>query len=88
VIDGSRGDNSARFLNRACTPNCEAVEAGERVFIHAVTAIKRGDELQRLPREQADERLSSPPIVPLLQSTNGIRKGDSSTIVDVGEAPL
>src|SRR6516165_4353579 len=24
VIDGSRGGNSARFLNHACDPNCEA----------------------------------------------------------------
>ncbi|WP_233834814.1 SET domain-containing protein [Paraburkholderia sp. ZP32-5] len=45
VIDGSRGGNSARFLNHACTPNCEAIETGERVFIHAVTAIEPGEEL-------------------------------------------
>lgn len=45
VIDGSRGGNSARFLNHACTPNCEAIESGDRVFIHAVTAIRAGDEL-------------------------------------------
>jgi uncharacterized protein len=45
VIDGSRGGNSARFLNHACTPNCEAVETGDRVFIHSLTVIKPGDEL-------------------------------------------
>lgn len=45
VIDGSRGGNSARFLNHACAPNCEAIETGERVFIHALTAIAPGDEL-------------------------------------------
>jgi len=45
VIDGSRGGNSARFLNHACTPNCEAIEAGDRVFIHAATTIRPGDEL-------------------------------------------
>ncbi len=45
VIDGSRGGNSARFLNHACTPNCEAIEAGDRVFIHTVAAIRAGDEL-------------------------------------------
>ena len=32
VIDGSRGGNSARFLNHACDPNCEAIETGKRVF--------------------------------------------------------
>jgi SET domain-containing protein len=45
VIDGSRGGNSARFLNHACAPNCEAIEAGERVFIHALAPIAAGDEL-------------------------------------------
>jgi SET domain-containing protein len=45
VIDGSRSGNSARFLNHACTPNCEAIETGDRVFIHALTAIKPGEEL-------------------------------------------
>lgn len=45
VIDGSRGGNSARFLNHACAPNCEAIESGERVFIHALTDIVPGSEL-------------------------------------------
>ncbi|MBB5421596.1 SET domain-containing protein [Paraburkholderia atlantica] len=45
VIDGSRGGNSARFLNHACSPNCEAIETGARVFIHALTAIAPGHEL-------------------------------------------
>ncbi|MEX3937266.1 SET domain-containing protein [Paraburkholderia phymatum] len=45
VIDGSCGGNSARFLNHACTPNCEAIETGDRVFIHAITTIQPGDEL-------------------------------------------
>lgn len=45
VIDGSRGGNSARFLNHACAPNCEAVESGDRVFIHALADIAPGSEL-------------------------------------------
>jgi SET domain-containing protein len=45
VIDGSRGGNSARFLNHACVPNCEAIETGDRVFIHALVPIAAGDEL-------------------------------------------
>ncbi|WP_233810089.1 SET domain-containing protein [Paraburkholderia sp. HP33-1] len=45
VIDGSRGGNSARFLNHACMPNCEAIEVGDRVFIHALVAIAAGEEL-------------------------------------------
>jgi SET domain-containing protein len=45
VIDGSRGGNSTRFLDHACTPNCEAIETGDRVFIHALAPITPGDEL-------------------------------------------
>ncbi|MGF6812811.1 SET domain-containing protein [Paraburkholderia sp. Clong3] len=45
MIDGSRDGNSARFLNHACAPNCEAVETGDRVFIHALSPIAPGDEL-------------------------------------------
>ncbi|TGN95801.1 SET domain-containing protein [Burkholderia sp. USMB20] len=45
VIDGGRGGNSARWLNHACTANCEAVEIEDRVFIHASTAIGPGEEL-------------------------------------------
>jgi hypothetical protein len=45
VIDGSRGGNNARYLNHACVPNCEAIEVGDRVFIHAIVAIQAGEEL-------------------------------------------
>jgi uncharacterized protein len=39
VIDGSRGGNTARFLNHGCSPNCVAIETGGRVFIHALVAF-------------------------------------------------
>ncbi|MET3228597.1 UNVERIFIED_ORG: SET domain-containing protein [Burkholderia sp. 1263] len=45
VIDGSRGGNSARWLNHACTPNCETIEDGERIFIHTLRPIDAGEEL-------------------------------------------
>jgi SET domain-containing protein len=45
VIDGSRGGNSARWLNHACAANCEAVEEDGRVFIDALTDIEVGAEL-------------------------------------------
>jgi SET domain-containing protein len=45
VIDGSRGGNSASFLNHACTPNCKAIETGDRVFIHVLTGIRSGEDL-------------------------------------------
>jgi len=45
VIDGSRGGNSARWLNHSCTPNCETVEDNGRIFIDTLRAIEPGEEL-------------------------------------------
>ncbi len=45
VIDGSRGGNSARWLNHACAPNCETVEDAGRIFIHTLRPIEAGEEL-------------------------------------------
>jgi hypothetical protein len=44
VIDGSRGGNSARWLNHACAPNCETIEDGNRIFIHTLRSIGAGEE--------------------------------------------
>ncbi|SKC84708.1 hypothetical protein SAMN05445504_4170 [Burkholderia sp. CF099] len=41
VIDDSRGDNSARFLNHACISNREAVEVGDRVFIRPLPTLEQ-----------------------------------------------
>jgi hypothetical protein len=45
VIDGSRGGNSARWLNHACAPNCETIEDDGRIFIHTLRPIAAGEEL-------------------------------------------
>ncbi|MEO5697803.1 MAG: SET domain-containing protein [Burkholderiaceae bacterium] len=45
VIDAKFGGNSARWINHACTPNCEADEIDDRIFIRALRAIKPGTEL-------------------------------------------
>jgi uncharacterized protein len=45
VIDGKINGNAARWINHACTPNCEAEQDGDRVFIHTKRAIKAGEEL-------------------------------------------
>ncbi|MFP3556706.1 SET domain-containing protein-lysine N-methyltransferase [Paraburkholderia sp. SIMBA_049] len=45
VIDGSRGGNSARWLNHACAPNCETIEDEGRIFIHSLRPIEPGEEL-------------------------------------------
>ncbi|MFM0039866.1 SET domain-containing protein-lysine N-methyltransferase [Paraburkholderia strydomiana] len=45
VIDGSRGGNSARWLNHACTPNFETIEDDGRIFIHTLRLVDAGEEL-------------------------------------------
>ena len=45
VIDAYRGGNSARWVNHSCSPNCEPVEEGSRLYIHAIRNIRAGEEL-------------------------------------------
>ena len=45
VIDAKHGGNSARWINHACEPNCEADEVDGRVFIKALRDIAPGEEL-------------------------------------------
>jgi len=45
VIDGARKGNSARWINHACEPNCEADEIEGRVFIRTLRPIEAGEEL-------------------------------------------
>ncbi|WP_428421565.1 SET domain-containing protein [Methylibium sp.] len=45
VIDAKVGGNAARWINHACSPNCEADETQGRVFIKTLRAVKPGEEL-------------------------------------------
>jgi len=45
VIDAGGAGNEARWINHSCEPNCETIEEGDRVFIHAVRTIRSGEEL-------------------------------------------
>lgn len=45
VIDALVGGNSSRWINHACTPNCEADEQNGRIFIKALRNIRAGEEL-------------------------------------------
>lgn len=45
TIDGSARSNTARYINHACKPNCEAEQRGKRIFICAQRTIAAGEEL-------------------------------------------
>ena len=45
VIDATKRGGPARWINHSCAPNCESSEEDGRMFIDAVRAIKRGEEL-------------------------------------------
>src|SRR5262245_52731484 len=45
VLDAAVGGNDARFINHACTPNCETVEDDGHIFIEALRRIEPGEEL-------------------------------------------
>jgi len=44
VIDGTRGGD-AKYINHGCTPNCEGVQDGDRIFIESLRSIKKGEEI-------------------------------------------
>jgi len=44
VIDGNRGGD-AKWINHSCSPNCEAVQDGDKVFIESLRSIKTGEEI-------------------------------------------
>lgn len=45
TIDGAVKTNLARYINHSCNPNCEATIHDGHVWIHAIRAIKSGEEL-------------------------------------------
>jgi SET domain-containing protein len=45
TINGWNRENTARFINHSCQPNCEIEIRKGRVFVMAKRAIKAGEEL-------------------------------------------
>lgn len=45
TINGNIKENTARYINHSCRPNCEAVGPSGRIFIMAMKNIKAGEEL-------------------------------------------
>jgi len=44
VINGNTGGD-AKYINHSCSPNCETVLYGDKVFIEALRSIPKGEEL-------------------------------------------
>ena len=44
-LDGDYKFNIARLINHSCSPNCEVLGEGLKVWIYAIKNIKKGDEL-------------------------------------------
>jgi uncharacterized protein len=45
MIDGNIKENTARFINHSCRPNCEAKGPSGQVFVYSIRKIKPGEEL-------------------------------------------
>ena len=45
MIDGNIKENTARFINHSCRPNCEADGPRGHVYIYSLRKIKVGEEL-------------------------------------------
>ncbi len=45
TIDGTDRKNLSRYLNHSCCPNCEALQDGDKIVIHAKKKIQPGEEL-------------------------------------------
>lgn len=58
TIDGSSRKNTARYVNHACDPNCEAEIRNGKIFIFAKKNIQPGEELTyNYGEEYVDEHI-------------------------------
>ena len=44
-VDGQALDNTARYINHSCEPNCEVECTGKQIWILALRPIKAGEEI-------------------------------------------
>src|ERR671937_1987643 len=45
AIDGQTLDNTARYINHSCAPNCEVEKTSDTIWIVALRDIQAGEEL-------------------------------------------
>ena len=56
VVNAAVGGNEARWINHACTPNCETGERHGRIHVFALRNLKAGEELSYDYRLEPAER--------------------------------
>jgi uncharacterized protein len=44
-IDGQMLENTARYINHSCEPNCEVESTGQKIWVLALRDIQAGEEL-------------------------------------------
>ena len=45
TVDGTGRENTARYINHSCRPNCEARIKNKKILIYSIKNIKEGEEL-------------------------------------------
>ena len=45
MINGNIPENTAKYINHSCRPNCEIDEHKKRIFVFSIKKIKAGDEI-------------------------------------------
>jgi len=81
TIDAGVRGSSARFINHSCSPNCESLNDGGRIFIETLRQISPGEELTYDYRLQIEE-----PVTRRLQAVFGCNCGTRrrrGTLLDV-----
>ena len=64
IIDAGVRGNSARHINHSCSPNCESLNEGGRIFIETLRQISPGEELTYDYQLETEE-----PVTPRLRAS-------------------
>ncbi len=70
IIDAEVRGNSARYINHSCSPNCESLNDGGRIFIETLRPILPGEELTYDYQLETEEA-----ITPRLKAVYGCNCG-------------
>ena len=59
-IDGDTPQNTARFINHSCDPNCQTEQFGNTIWIIAIKDIQAGEELAYNYGYEVDDKPAEP----------------------------